>query len=59
MASTYCPHCRTLALTRLIVEPGRRFPQGQEPALRVFHCAGYNGFIRSEAVPQQHKGRLV
>ena len=52
MSTTYCPHCRRVTNTRIVLEPPRRTPKGQEPDLRVLHCALCNGFIRSEEMPR-------
>ena len=52
MSTTYCPHCRRVTNTRIVLEPPRRTPKGKEPALRVIHCTLCNGFIRSEEVPR-------
>ena len=50
MSTTYCPHCRRITNTRVVLEPPRRTPKEKEPALRVLHCTLCNGFIRSEEV---------
>ena len=52
MSTTYCPHCRRVTNTRIVLEPPRRTPKGKEPGLRVIHCTLCNGFIRSEEVPR-------
>lgn len=52
MSTTYCPHCRRVTNTRMVLESPRRTPKGKEPGLRVIHCALCNGFIRSEEVPR-------
>ena len=49
MSTTYCPHCRRVTNTRMVLEPPRRT---KEPGLRILHCALCNGFIRSEEVPR-------
>ena len=51
MSTTYCPHCRRVTNTRIVLEPPRRTSKEKEPGLRVLHCALCNGFIRSEEVP--------
>lgn len=51
MSTTYCPHCRCVTNTRIVLEP-RRTSKGKEPGLRVLHCALCNSFIRSEEVPR-------
>ena len=52
MSTTYCPHCRRVTNTRMVLEPPRRTSKGKKPGLRVLHCALCNGFIRSEEVPR-------
>ena len=52
MSTTYCPRCRRVTNTRIVLEPPRRTPKGKEPALRVINCTLCNGFIRSEEVPR-------
>ena len=52
MSTTYCPHCRRVTNTHIVLEPPRRTPKGKELALRVIHCTLCNGFIRSEEVPR-------
>ena len=52
MSTTYCPHCRRVTNTRVVLEPPRRMSKGKESGLRVLHCALCNGFIRSEEVPR-------
>ena len=51
MSTTYCPHCRRVTNTRIVLESPRRTPKAKEPSLRVIHCNICNGFIRSEEVP--------
>ena len=34
MSTTYCPHCRRVTNTRIVLEPPRRTPKGKELALR-------------------------
>ena len=52
MSTTYCPYCRRVTNTRIVLEPPRRTPKGEEPGLRVIHCTLCNGFIRSEEAPR-------
>ena len=52
MSTTYCPQCRRVTNTRIVLEPPRRTSKGKEPTLRVIHCTLCNGFIRSEEVPR-------
>ena len=52
MSTTYCPHCRRVTYTRIVLESPRRTPKGKGPGLRVIHCILCNGFIRSEEVPR-------
>ena len=51
MSTTYCPHCRRVTSTRVVLEPPRHTSKGKGSGLRVLHCALCNGFIRSEEVP--------
>jgi hypothetical protein len=30
MSTTYCPHCRRVTNTRVVLEPPRRTPKGKE-----------------------------
>ncbi len=39
MSTTYCPHCRRVTNTRIVLAPPRRTSKGKEPGLRVLHCA--------------------
>ena len=50
MSTTYCPHCRRVTNTHVVLEPPRRTSKGKEPTLRIIHCTLCNGFIRSEEV---------
>ena len=52
MSTTYCPHCRRVTNTRIVLEPPRRTSKGKGPSLWVLHCALCNGFIRSEEMPR-------
>ena len=52
MSTTYCPHCRRVTNTRVVLEPPRHTSKGKGSGLRVLHCALCNSFIRSEEVPR-------
>ena len=59
MSTTYCPHCRRVTNTRIVLEPPRGTSKGKGSGLRVLHCALCNGFIRSEEVPRAKEKNSV